>query len=96
MGKTASFLDRQWGHLLLWDDDGLLSLTVLQKYTDTLHVFGTPMHSVFGFLDCTIRQTCRLGFFQELVYTSYKKYHGMKYQGVVVPNGLIAHLASPS
>jgi hypothetical protein len=29
------------------------------------------------------------------MYTSYKKYHRMKYQDVVMPNGLIAHLAGP-
>ena len=28
-----------------------------------------------------------------LMYTGYKKCHGMKFQGVVVPNGMIAHLA---
>ena len=32
---------------------------------------------------------------QDLMYTGYKKCHGMKYQAIVVPNGLIAHLSGP-
>ena len=27
------------------------------------------------------------------MYTGYKKCHGMKFQGIAVPNGMIAHLA---
>jgi len=33
--------------------------------------------------------------FQELVYTGYKKYHGMKFQGFIVPNSLLIHLNGP-
>jgi hypothetical protein len=95
ISKMASFINRQWGHLLVWDSEGLLSPTALRIYADTLHAFGAPTRSVLGFLDCTISQTCRPGEFQELVYMGYKKFHGMKFQGVVIPNGLIAHLKGP-
>jgi hypothetical protein len=95
INETAGFIDRQWSHLLVWDGDGILSPSALRTYADMLHAFGAPMCSVFGFLDCTIRQTCRPREFQELVYMGYKKYHGMKFQGIVVPSGLIAYLAGP-
>jgi hypothetical protein len=95
VNETAGFIDQEWSHLLVWDGDGILSPSVLRTYADALHTFGAPTCSVFGFLDCTIRQMCHPGEFQELVYTGYKKYHGMKFQGVAVPSGLIAHLAGP-
>src|SRR5882724_1917742 len=51
--------------------------------------------SVSHFIDCTICQMCLPGIFQELVYTGYKKYHGMKFQGLVMQNGLLIHLNGP-
>lgn len=64
-------------------------------YTDVLHAFGAPTRSIVGFINCTIRKTCHPVVNQDLVYTGYKKYHGMKFQGVVIPNGLIVHLEGP-
>jgi hypothetical protein len=95
VNEMAGFIDQEWSHLLVWDGDGILSPSALCTYADALHTFGAPTRSVFRFLDCTIRQMCRPGEFQELVYTGYKKYHGMKFQGVIMLSGLIAHLAGP-
>jgi hypothetical protein len=93
--ETATFINAQWGHLLVWDEHGILSPEALRRYADVLHRFGCPSPSVFGFLNCTIRRTCRPIEFQELAYTGYKKHHGMKFQGVVMPSSLIAHLIGP-
>ncbi|KAF8517096.1 hypothetical protein JB92DRAFT_2547751, partial [Gautieria morchelliformis] len=82
--ETASFINARWGFLLDWDRHGLLSPEKLGEYADALYNFGAPCRSVFGFIDCTIRQTCQPGMYQELAYTGYKKCHGMKFQGVVV------------
>src|SRR5882724_9248313 len=79
----------------LWDDHGVVSLEALRKYADALTNFGAPTSSVSLFIDCTIHQTCRPGIFQELIYTSYKKHHGMKFQGLVAPNSLLVHLNGP-
>jgi hypothetical protein len=95
INETAGFIDQEWSHLLVWDGNGILSPSALRTYADVLHAFGAPTHSVFGFLDCTIHQMCRPREFQELVYTGYKKYHRMKFQGIVVLSGLIAHLVGP-
>ena len=91
----ADYINTRWEHLLHWDDTGVLSPENLQKYANALQDFGAPTRSIFGFLDCTIQQTCCPGDSEELVYTGYKKFHGMKFQGVVVPNGLLAHLEGP-
>ncbi len=38
---------------------------------------------------------CRPKYLQEAVYSGHKKYHAIKYQYVMCPNGLIAHLYGP-
>jgi hypothetical protein len=93
--ETTTFINAQWGHLLIWDKHGILSSKALRRYADVLHRFGCPSLTVFGFLDCIIHQMCCPIEFQELAYTSYKKHHGMKFQGIVVPSSLIAHLIGP-
>ncbi|KAF8577638.1 hypothetical protein K439DRAFT_1621951 [Ramaria rubella] len=95
INETACFVNNHWGHLLDWDGSGLLHPNRLHEYADALHAFGVPCKTIFGFIDCTICPTCHPGEFQELIYTGYKKCHGMKYQGIVIQNGLIGHLSGP-
>jgi nuclease HARBI1 len=93
--ETASYINQRWSHLLGWDREGVVSPDALRIYADALAAFGMPSSSIALFIDCTIRQTCRPGVYQELAYTGYKKYHGMKFQGLVAPNGLLVHLDGP-
>ncbi|KAF8583052.1 hypothetical protein K439DRAFT_1647367 [Ramaria rubella] len=93
--ETARYINDRWSHLLDWDDTGVVHPSRLHAYATALGEFSAPTTMVFRFIDCTICQTCRPGRFQELVYTGYKKCHGMKFQGVVTPNGLMAHLCGP-
>ena len=95
VNETASFINTCWGHLLRWESEGLLSPGRLQIYAHMLHNFGAPTQSIFRFINCTICQTCCPVRQQELAYTGYKKFHGMKFQGVVTPDGLFAHLNGP-
>ena len=53
------------------------------------------MSNIWGFVDGTIRRTCRPIYYQNLVYTKYKKCHGLKFQSIVVPDGYIAYLYGP-
>src|SRR6266481_5040784 len=92
--EVVAYINKTWGHLLQFDKDGILSPKALTQYAAALHVYGVPTRTVVGFLDCTIRKTCRPIFFETLVYTGYKKFHGMKFQAITVPNGMIAHLDS--
>ncbi|KAF8592318.1 hypothetical protein K439DRAFT_1643775 [Ramaria rubella] len=93
--ETARYINDHWSHFLDWDNTGVVHPSRLHAYATALAEFGAPMTTVFGFINCTIHPTCRPGGFQELVYTGYKKCHGMKFQGVVTPNGLMAHLCGP-
>jgi len=51
--------------------------------------------SVWGFIDGTVRKTCRPSRFQRLLYSGHKRVHGIKFQSVVTPDGFIALLFGP-
>ena len=85
MNKTTSYICTHWAHFLSWDNHGVISLEAFHKYADVLNDFGTPTSSVSLFINCTIHQPCLPGIFQELVYTGYKKHHGMKFQRSHLP-----------
>ena len=67
---------------------GIYSEIVRQKSNNA--VFG-----VWGFIDGTLRETCRPSRFQRLAYSGHKRCHGIKFQSVVTPDGLIALLYGP-
>ena len=48
------------------------------------------LDSVWGFIDGTLQKTCRLTYFQKRAYSGHKRCHGLKFQTVVTPDGLIA------
>lgn len=49
----------------------------------------------WGFIDGTLRPNCRPGRNQQLVFSGHKRTHGLKFQGLTTPNGLVAHLSGP-
>jgi nuclease HARBI1 len=51
--------------------------------------------SVWGFIDGTLRRTCRPTHLQRQAYSGHKRCHGIKYQSVVSPDGLITCLYGP-
>jgi hypothetical protein len=53
------------------------------------------MRYVWGFIDGTLRKTCRPTYFQKRTYSGHKRCHGLKFQSVTVPDGLMACLYGP-
>jgi hypothetical protein len=49
---------------------------------------------VFGFIDGTFRQCARPGRHQRCMYTGHKRAHGLRYQGIVGPDGILLHLSA--
>ncbi|KIY60963.1 hypothetical protein CYLTODRAFT_363518 [Cylindrobasidium torrendii FP15055 ss-10] len=92
---VVTLVNMKWHHLLDFDDKFLLSPSNLTRYADAVHRAGAPARGVWGFIDCTIRRICRPKNFQEEAYNGYKKYHALKYQGVMLPCGIIANLYGP-
>jgi nuclease HARBI1 len=51
--------------------------------------------NIWGFIDGTLRKTCRPVRFQKVTYSGHKRNHGIKFQSVATPDGLIALLFGP-
>jgi hypothetical protein len=56
---------------------------------------ATIQASFWGFIDDTLRRTCHPKYFQQLCYSGHKSSHGIKFQIVVFPDGMIASLFGP-
>jgi hypothetical protein len=92
VNELVSFLNDRWSHLLNYDTQGVFSPHKLQSYATAIRDAGAPIDSVIGFIDCTIRRICRPSDFQRQCYNGHKHFHALKYQAVVLPNGLFGHL----
>ncbi len=72
-----------------------LSPENLSRYANSIHTHGAPLQNCFGFMDGTVRKIARPKTNQRTMYNGYKRVHAMKFQSVVVPDGLIANLSGP-
>ena len=82
-------------HRIMDWNQNVLSAIQLERYAEVIFNKGAPLSNCFGFVDGTVRPISRPGECQRLVYNGHKRVHGLKFQSVVVPNGLIAHLYGP-
>ena len=73
----------------------MLQADKLQKYADKIHQKGAPLDNCFGFIDGTLREITRPQINQRIVYNGHKRVHGIKFQSVALPNGMIANLNGP-
>ena len=78
-------------HLSRWEQP-FLSPENLALYTAAIHNHGAPLENCFGFIDGTVRRIARPKINQRTMYNGHKRVHSMKFQSVVIPNGLIANL----
>jgi nuclease HARBI1 len=51
--------------------------------------------NVWGFIDGTLRKICRPTYHQRILYSGHKRTHGIKFQSVIAPDGLIVDLFGP-
>lgn len=56
---------------------------------------GAPLDRCWGFMDGTARPCCRPMRFQRLCFSGHKRTHCVKYQSIMCPDGIIAHLWGP-
>ena len=67
----------------------------LQDCVAAVHRKGSPLANCFGFIDGTVRPMCRPTHNHRLVYNGHKRCHALKYQGVMLANGIMGQLAGP-
>ena len=72
-----------------------LSRRNLELFAEVIHTKGAPLDNCWGFADGTTRPVYRPGQNQRLLFNGHKRYHCIKFQSVVAPNGLIANLFGP-
>lgn len=67
----------------------------LDRYCKALVDAGCPLDRCFGFIDGTLVPTCRPGDNQEVAYNGHKRVHGLKFQSVTTPDGLLRDFHGP-
>ena len=72
-----------------------LSRRNFELFAEVLHTKEAPLDNCWGFVDGTTRPVCRPAQNQRSLYNSHKRYHCIKFQSVIAPNGLIANLFGP-
>ena len=83
-------------HHQLWSwDQFFLQPVQLHRYAEIVHQQGAPLSHCFGFIDGTVHGIARPQEHQRVLYKGHKRMHSLKFQSVVVPNGLIANLHGP-
>ena len=77
-----------------WNDT-LLNPALLQTSARAIQQNSSPLHNCFGFINGTVRPICRPDQNQRIVYNGHKRAHGLKYQTLALPNGMIANMYGP-
>ena len=86
--------EAHYHHLQSWEQH-FLSSGNLYNYAQTVHAHGAPLQNCFGFVDGTVRPIARPKYHQRSVYNGHKRVHAMKFQSIVLPNGMICNLSGP-
>ena len=82
-------------HILQWNHQQL-SQANLERFAKVVHQKGAPLNNCFAFVDGTVRPICRPSTVnQRLLYSGHKRVHGIKFQSVVTPHGMIATMYGP-
>ena len=92
---VVDYIFNEHGHLIGRWNHTLLSSENLQRYADSIAAKGAALQNCFGFVDGTVRPICRPKHNQRVVYNGHKRVHSLKFQSVVLPNGIIANLYHP-
>ena len=90
----VNFLYDRWGSKVYMDLAFLLPR--LQSYRRAIFLkTDGVVANMWGFIDGTAREICRPSFFQRLFFSGHKRYHCLKYQGIMCPDGIIAQMKGP-
>ncbi|ETV83036.1 hypothetical protein H257_04779 [Aphanomyces astaci] len=69
----------------------------LRRFATAIKEKGAEIHNVWAFIDGTVRACTRPtnGTMQRCVYNGHKRKHALKFQTLVTPDGIIAHVFGP-
>ena len=92
---VLDFIYSNHSQLITEWNNSLLSPNLLEVYANAVHKKGAALQNCFGFIDGTVLPIAKPGVNQRIVYNGHKRVHSLKFQSVVIPNGMIAHLYGP-
>ena len=93
--QIKNIIYKNWGFLMANMNQNWLSRRNLNLFAEVIHTKGAARDNCWGFVDGATRPVCRPGQNQRLLYNGHKRYHCVKFQSVVAPNGLITNLLGP-
>ena len=93
--RMIDYLFDEYSHLLADLNQPWFSRDRLRHFAATIHDKRAPLENCWGFIDGTVRPLCKPDENQGILYTGHKRVHGIKFQYVDAPNGLIASLFGP-
>ena len=82
-------------HRILQWNDSILNPHSLEIYSNAITAKGSPLDNCFGFIDGTVRPISKPGKNQRVVYNGHKRVHGVKFQSVALPDGIIGNMYLP-
>ena len=94
--QVLDYIYQAHSHRILQWNHQQLSQANLERFAEVVHRKGAPLNNCFAFVDGTVRPICRPGTVnQRLLYNGHKHVHGIKFQSVVTPDGMIANMYGP-
>ena len=73
----------------------LFLLLSCHSWNNALRRKGCPCEGVFAFIDGTVRRMRSSGVGHESVYSGHKRFHGLKYQSLLAPDGMFLDMYGP-
>jgi hypothetical protein len=67
----------------------------LQEYADSISLKGAPLSTCIAFIDGTTKRITRPSAFQRGLFSGYKRFHALKFQSIVTPDGIVLHFFGP-
>ncbi|KAH8033321.1 hypothetical protein HPB51_010237 [Rhipicephalus microplus] len=69
-----------------------LVIDQLENFSKAIYAKGARPTNCWGFIDGTAPAKCQPTRQQQLYFRGHKKFHALKYQAIICPNGIICHL----
>jgi hypothetical protein len=92
--QVLNFLYQKFGNKLNFEQQ--LVMMNLDAYASAIsNKCGRALDHCFGFIDGTVHPICRPVKFQKSVWSGHKRVHGLKFQSVILPDGLFGSLFGP-
>jgi hypothetical protein len=94
INTVVNMVHEKWSHLLGYHVSRF-EPNKLSQYADAITLAGCPIPRCIGFIDGTVRPVCRPSRNQGAIYNGHKRLHGLKFQSIMTPDGIISYLDGP-